>query len=135
MDGEARLRRLDVEFEDRAAQRTPVRHVRVDLLENAFKHSDLRESPVIEAGAVVEDGETVYFVCDNSVGFDMGYADKLFAVFQRLRPAGESEGAGIGLATVRRLVDRHGGRMRAQGAVGEGATFFFTVSGERGGLA
>ena len=115
--------------------RTLLRQVWVNLLENAFKYSQLRESPVIEVGAVVEDGETVYFVRDNGVGFDMAYADKLFAVFQRLHSTGEFEGTGIGLATVRRLVDRLGGRVWAQGAVDEGATFFFTVPGEKGGVA
>ena len=113
---------------------TLLRQVWVNLLENAFKYAGPRDAPAIEVGALEEDGETVFFVRDNGVGFDMAYADKLFAVFQRLHSSGEFQGTGIGLATVHRLVDRHGGRVWAQAAVDEGATFFFTVPGETGGL-
>jgi two-component system sensor histidine kinase/response regulator len=98
-----------------------------DLISNAWKFTGPKQDPVIEVGREVVDGEARNFVRDNGVGFDMLYSHKLFGAFQRLHSQSEFPGAGIGLATVRRIVNRHGGRCWAEGAVGEGATFYFVV--------
>jgi PAS domain S-box-containing protein len=96
-----------------------------NLLENAWKFTGKVEKPRIEVGACEEDGDLAFFVRDNGAGFDMAYVDKLFAPFQRLHTVDEFPGTGIGLATVQRIVRRHGGRIWATGIVDAGATFYF----------
>lgn len=98
-----------------------------NLLSNAIKFSSKRARPIIEIGSCERNGETAIFVRDNGVGFDPRYADKLFGVFQRLHRQDEFSGTGIGLATVQRIIHRHGGRIWAESALGQGATFFFTL--------
>jgi PAS domain S-box-containing protein len=98
----------------------------VNLISNAIKYSRGRNPAVVEIDARVEPGETVYYVRDNGVGFEMEYAHKLFGVFQRLHTSQEFEGTGVGLALVQRIVQRHGGRVWAEGKPGVGATFYFT---------
>lgn len=104
-----------------------LRQVIVNLLSNALKYTRPRENPKIEIGAFESPEETIVFIRDNGVGFDSKYSDQLFGVFTRLHPPGEFEGAGIGLANVRRIVHRHAGRVWAEGMVDGGATFYFSL--------
>jgi DNA-binding response OmpR family regulator len=103
-----------------------------NLIGNAWKYSSKRAGARIEVGGTRHNGVPAYFVRDNGAGFDMAYASKLFGVFQRLHTAREFEGTGIGLATVQRIIRRHGGQVWATGKVNEGATFTFTLSGAPG---
>lgn len=103
-----------------------------NLIGNAWKFTRKRPRTRIEFGSTQADGQTAYFVRDNGVGFDMAYADKLFDGFQRLHSPAEYEGTGIGLTTVQRIIARHGGRIWADSAVDQGATFYFTLSAEEG---
>ena len=104
-----------------------LRHVLVNLIDNAFKFSAKRAHPRVEIGAQQSGPEVAYYVKDNGVGFDMQYANKLFGVFQRLHRPDEFDGTGVGLALAQRIVQRHGGRIWAEGKVNEGATFRFTL--------
>jgi light-regulated signal transduction histidine kinase (bacteriophytochrome) len=98
-----------------------------NLLSNAWKYSKNRDHPKLEFASEEIDGEQIVFIRDNGTGFDMAYADKLFDPFQRQHSQSEFDGIGIGLATVQRIIHRHGGRVWAHGEVDQGATFFFTL--------
>ncbi|MCC7573127.1 MAG: PAS domain S-box protein [Candidatus Methanofastidiosum sp.] len=98
-----------------------------NLLNNAWKFTSKKENAIVEFGAMVKEGKNIYFIKDNGVGFDMEYADKLFTPFHRLHSDDDFAGTGVGLANVNRIINMHGGKIWAEGKVGEGATFYFTI--------
>jgi light-regulated signal transduction histidine kinase (bacteriophytochrome) len=122
-------RAVDVEIEPGLVASADQRLLRVllqNLVGNAWKFTSKQDSAKIEVGRANGDA-SAFVVRDDGVGFDMAYADKLFGAFQRLHSAGEFEGTGIGLATVQRIVHRHGGRVWAESEPGAGAAFYFTL--------
>lgn len=135
MEKEDAGRTVAVDIEEGLTTRGDKRLLRImlgNLMENAWKFTSKRERAEIRFGQTHKGSELVYFVRDNGAGFDMTFADKLFGAFQRLHTADEFEGTGIGLATVQRIVNRHGGRVWADGTVGKGATFYFTLPNLKG---
>ena len=106
---------------------TMVHQVWMNLISNALKFSSKRERPIIEVGWQEGTKETTYFVRDNGAGFNKQYVHRLFGVFECLHSTREFEGTGVGLAIVRRIVQRHGGRTWAEGETDKGATFYFTI--------
>ena len=97
------------------------------MIDNALKFSARRAQPQVKIGAEIRDGETVFHVRDNCAGFDMRYAGRLFGVFQRMHSPSEFPGTGVGLAVVKRIVDRHKGRIWAEAVPEQGASFYFTL--------
>lgn len=123
-------RQVEFRIDENIVSKGDLRLLRVvmeNLLGNAWKYTSRKENSIIEFRKITQGDQIVYFARDNGAGFDMKYAGKLFAPFQRMHPSTEYEGTGIGLATVQRIVERHGGRIWAEAEPGEGATFYFTL--------
>ncbi len=112
---------------DTKGDRAMIKLVLTNIMGNAVKYSKSKEIILIEVGGYQENGENVYYVKDNGIGFPMEYADRIFEVFERLHAVEEYEGTGLGLAIVKHVVNRHGGRVWAEGRPDEGATFYFTL--------
>ena len=123
--------RIDADLPPCSGDPALLKQVWLNLIDNALKYSRVRDRPVIEIGAKVNDHESIYFVKDNGVGFDMYYAGKLFGVFQRLHRQEDFEGTGVGLAIVQRVIHRHDGRVWAEAKPDNGATFFFSLPVQR----
>ena len=120
--------RLNIkEIHNSLCDHTLIKQVWANLISNAIKFSSKQDKPVIEISSTIEDNKIIYHIKDNGVGFDMKYVNKLFGVFQRLHSDNEFQGTGVGLAIVQRIVQRHGGRIRAEGAINKGASFYFSL--------
>ncbi len=127
-------REVSIEIDGALAARgdpSLLRVVMQNLLQNALKFTSRTRHARIDVGMTRRNGRPEFHVRDNGVGFDMAYVSRLFGAFQRLHADAEFPGTGIGLATVQRIIHRHGGEVRAEGAVGQGATIFFTLEGFR----
>jgi PAS domain S-box-containing protein len=125
---EGRMIKYDIKTLPAAhGDRTLIKQVFVNLLSNAIKFTTNNKKAIIEVGGGTEDSKNVYYIKDNGMGFNAQDSDKLFTVFQRLHGMAELEGTGVGLSIVKRIVNRHGGRVWAQGKVNEGATFYFSL--------
>jgi len=109
------------------ADQVMIKQVLINLVGNAIKYSSKKDAPEIEIGSIDEKTKTIYYVKDNGAGFDMAYANKLFGVFQRLHSLEEFEGSGVGLALVKRIIDKHKGEVWAEGFESKGATFYFSL--------
>jgi PAS domain S-box-containing protein len=133
-DKEIRERKIKViisKLEESFSDLQLMRQVWTNLISNAVKYTGKKKEAVIEIGSYIENDDSVFYIKDNGAGFDMRYYDKLFGVFQRLHKPRDFEGVGIGLANVKRVVSRHGGKCWAEGAVGKGATFYFSLPNEK----
>ena len=129
-------RTIDVVIEEEVFANADERLMHIvleNLMRNAWKFTSHHDAARIEFGTVKVDGTTAYVVRDDGVGFDMEYADKLFTPFQRLHAASEFEGSGIGLAIIKRIINRHGGRVWTEAEVEKGAAFYFTLGSSGGG--
>jgi len=127
LDGCAGMELVVESLPDALGDAAMIRQVWVNLIANAVKFTLPKGSGIIRVGAVRSDGENVYHVKDNGVGFTAEYAGKAFGIFQRLHAESEFEGTGVGLAIVERIIVRHGGRVWAEGRTGEGAAFYFSL--------
>ena len=116
---------------DRGGDPTLIRQLMMNLLSNAVKFTRPKQRPTIEVGSMDNPNGRLYYVRDNGVGFDMRYYEKLFGVFQRLVSDKQFEGTGVGLAIAHRIVQRHGGRIWAEGKPQQGATFSFSLPGKK----